>query len=804
MDAFRQDLRHGLRLLRRNPLFAATALLTVALGVGATTAVFSVIYGVLLRPLPYPEPERLVQLWTHAPKFGLPRTYVGAAMYRDWREQNDGFEELALVRHIANLNLTGEGEPERLQAARVTASLFRVLRVSPALGRTFRDEEEEIGRERVVLLSHRLWQRRFAADPAVVGRGIRLNGEPHIVVGVMGPEFRYPGREFELWTPLTIDPEDYRTRLGYDFLSIGRLKSGVSLEPAQAEMHAVASRLARQYPDTDAGIDVIVAPMLEDTVSGVRRPLYVLLGAVASLLSISCANLANLVLSRAMGRSSELVLRSALGARRGRLILQSIAEITPLVAMGGASGLLLTTWMIALAVPLLPDSMPRVEGVAIHPPVLLFALGAILITGLASGIWPALQLTRSDLTASLRESIRGTTGSLQGSRLPDVLVVAQMAIAVVLVTGAMLLVRSFVELKGVDPGFRPEGVLSLHLAIPRTKYPEDRDVAAFCRRILDEVAGVPGVAASGMVNRLPLGGVQQIGSIELENVDPRLNRLDGVDWRTVTPEYFRAIGIPLLEGRLFTELDSNPDRPVGIIDERIARLAWPHESALGKRFRIPFADLPWVAIVGIVGHIRHDSLAADTRPQVYWNYRERAQDRMALVVRTEGDPERLAAPVVAAIRGADPDQPVYDVRTLEEVVDRSVSQQWLTTTLLLLFACLALALASVGVYGLVSYSVGRRLREIGIRMALGAHRRDVTRMILRQGASITVLGGVLGVAGALLLSRWLGTLVYGVSVRDTLSFSTASVVLVLVGLAASYLPARRAARLDPIAVLRGE
>jgi putative ABC transport system permease protein len=804
MDAFWQDLRHGLRLFHRNLLFAATAILTIALGVGATTAVFSLVYGVLLRPLPYPESDRLVQLWTHVPKLGLPRTYVGAAMFRDWREQNDAFEELALVRHIANLNLTGEGEPERLQAARVTASLFRVLRVSPAIGRPFRDEEEETGREHVVLLSHGLWQRRFGADPAVVGREILLNGERHTVVGVMGPEFRYPGREFELWTPLTIDPEDYRTRLGYNFLSIGRLESGVGLEQAQAGMHAIASRLAQQYPETDAGVDVIVAPMLEDAVSSVRTPLYVLLAAVASLLLMGCANLANLLLSRAMGRSSELVLRSALGARRGRLVLQSVAELTPLVAIGGAAGLLLSIWLIALAIPWLPDSMPRVESVAIHPPVLLFAIGAILVSGLASGIWPALHLTRSDLAASLRESLRGGTSSLQGSRLRDVLVVAQMAIAVLLVTGALILVRSFVELKGVDPGFHTEGVLSLHVAIPRTKYPEDRDVAAFCRRILDEVAAVPGVFSAGMVNRLPLAGVQQIGSIELEGVDPAASRLDGVDWRTATPDYFRAIGIPLLSGRFFTELDSNSDRPVGIIDEGIARLAWPNESAVGKRFRIPFADLPWVEIVGIVGHVRHDSLAADTRPQVYWNYRERAQDRMALVVRTEGEPGRLAAPVIGAIRAADPDQPVYDVRTLDEVLDRSVSQQWLTTMLLGVFAALSLTLASIGVYGLVSFAVGRRLREIGIRMALGAHRRDVTRMILRQGARITVLGGMLGLTGALVLSRWLGSLVYGVSVRDVFSFSMASVVLVLVGLAAAYLPARRAARLDPIAVLRGE
>lgn len=804
VDAVSQDVRYGFRLLRKSPGFAAAAILTVALGIGATTAVFSVVYGVVLQPLPYPEPDRLVQLWSKLPRLGLDRAFVAPAVYRDWRDQSQVFEELALVRHIANFNLTRDGEPERLQGARVTASLFRVLGIAPMLGRAFRDDEERVGKERIVLLSHGLWRRRFEADPSIVGRDILLSGVKHTVVGVMGPTFQYPGREFQIWVPLTINPEDYRTRANYSFLAVGRLRPGRTVQEAQAEMDTIAARLGQQYPESDQGVGVVAAPMLADAVRTVRAPLYVLLGAVGCVLLIGCANLANLLLARSLGRSSELVVRSALGAGRGRLILQSVAELVPIVALGGAAGLLVARWILALLIPRLPATMPRVEAIAVNAPVLAFAFLALALTGLASGVWPALQVGRWDIAASLRESLRGGTTALRGTRLRDLLVVSQMAVAVLLVTGAVLLGRSLVALRQVAPGFRTEGVLSLHLAIPRSKHADDRAVADFCRRVLERVGALPGVASAGMVNRLPLGGVAQIGSLEAEASALPTGRLESVDWRTVTPGYFRTLGIPLLQGRGFTEADADPARLVGIVDEQVARLAWPGQDPIGRRFRIPAPGGPWVEIVGVVGHIRHDSLAEDTRPQVYWNYHQRAQDRMALVLRTDGRPEALTPAVVAAIRAVDPEQAVYDVRTLAAVVDRSVAQQWLTTTGFALFAGTALVLASVGLYGVISYSVGRRSREIGVRMALGARRADVLLLVLRQGAALTATGGVLGLGGGLVLARVLAGQVYAVDVRDALSFSTAALVLGLVGLLATLLPARRAAGVDPMAVLRAD
>jgi putative ABC transport system permease protein len=810
VDAVSQDVRHGVRLLWKSPGFASAAILTVALGIGASTAVFSVVYGVLLRPLPYPQPERLVQLWLKLPRLGLDRAFVGPAIYRDWRAQSQVFEELALVRPIANFNLTGEGgEPERLQAARVTASLFRVLGVSPPLGRTFRDDEERIGHDDVVILSHGLWRRRFLSDPTIVGKDILLSGVPHRVVGVMDPDFQYPGREFQVWVPLTVNPDDYTSRANYSFLSVGRLRPGRTLAQAQAEMDTIAARLGQQYPESDRGVRVLAAPMLADTVRGVRTPLYLLLGAVGCVLAIGCANLANLLLARSLGRSSELVVRSALGAGRGRLVLQSVAELVPILALGGVGGLLVARGILALVLPRLPAAMPRVEAIGLSAPVLVFAFATLALAGLASGVWPALQIGHWDVAATLRESLRGGTTGLRGTRLRDLLVVSQMAIAVLLVAGAVLLTRSFVALRGVDPGFRTEGRLSLHLAIPRSKYGKDREVAEFCRRVLERVTALPGVASAGMVNRLPLGGVAQIGTIEAEASVLADGRIDAVDWRTVTPDYFRTLDIPLLRGRGFTEADADPDRPVGIVDEQVARLAWPGQDPIGRRFRIPArlpdgSRLPWVEIVGVAGHIRHDRLAEDTRPQVYWNYHQRAQDRMALVVRTDGRPESLVPSVVGAIRAVDPEQAVYDVRTMDEVKDRSVAQQWLTTSGLALFAGTALVLASVGLYGVISYSVGRRSREIGIRMALGARRSSVLGLVLRQGALLTAAGGVLGLGGALAVARVLSGQVYAVGVRDALSFATAALVLGIVGLLATLLPARRAAGVDPMTVLRAD
>lgn len=804
LDSVLLDLRYGLRLLRRDPGFAASAFLTIALGIGTTTAVFTVVYGVVLRPLPYPEPDRLVALWTGAPRLRLPRAFVGAANYRDWARQGRSFESLALVRHIGNFNITGSGEPERLQGARLTASLFTVLRTPPALGRAFTPEDEQVGRDTVVILSDRLWARRFGRDAGVIGRTVVLNGEAHEIRGVMPPSFAYPSREFDLWVPLTINPREYVSRLDYNYLVIGRLRPGIALPAAQDEMRALSRRLEEQYPDTNADITAIVEPLRADLVRDVRGPLLLLLAAVCSVLLIGCASLANLLIARAASRSGELVLRAALGAGRARLVRQSITELVPLLVLGGAAGVALARLLLDAAVPWLPATMPRVEAIAIGAPVLLFAAAALALTAIATGVWPAMQVARWDVAAALRESLRGASTTLRGTRARDALVVTQIAVALLLTIAAALLARSFANVRDAEIGLRADGVATMHLAIPRAKYRDDWQVADVCGRILERVQQLPAVGAAGMVNRLPLSGGAQVGTLQVEGSALPDGRIESVDWRTVTPDYFHALSIPLIEGRTFTERDRDGAPLVGIIDERIARAAWPNQSAIGRRFRIPLDDLPWITVVGVVGHIRHDSAASEGRPQVYWNDRQRAQDRMALVVRAEADPDTITRSIVAAIRAVDPEQAVYDVRPMSDVVDRSLGQEWLTTAVLSAFAVVALLMAVVGVYGVVAYGVRQRAREFSVRVALGADTRDVLLIVLRRAAWLVAGGVAAGTAAGLLATRWLAALLYDVSPTDVASFAGAAGVLSLAALLATVVPARRAVNAEPMAVLRGE
>ncbi len=804
LDALRQDLRYGIRLLWRNPGFATATILTIALGIGATTAVFTVVYGVVLKPLPYRDPERLVNIWSGAVRFGLPRAFVGAANYRDWAAQSQSFESMALIRHIGNFNVSGSGEPERLQGARVTASLFTVLQTQPALGRPFRVDEETPGHHLVVILSDGLWTRQFGRDPQVIGRTIVLNSEPHQIVGVMPPGFTFPAREFELWVPLTIDPEELRTRLGYNFMCIGRLRPQISVAQAQAEMSAISARLEQQYPASNQGITAAVEPMRADLARDVRRPLLTLLAAVASLLLIGCASVANLLIARAVARSGELVLRSALGAGRGRLVRQSLTELMPLLAVGGVMGLLVARVLLQLAVPWLPSNMPRLEAVTVGWPVLLFAAAMLVLTAVATAVWPALQVARWDVAAALRESLRGAATTLRGSRIRDGLVIAQISITLLLTISAALLTRTFVNLRSIDPGFKTQGVSTMHLAIPRAKYPQDQQVAALCRDIVQRVRRLPGVRAAGLVNRLPLGGVAQTIGVELDRSAIPNNVVPSIDSRSVSPEYFSALGIPVIEGRGFTDADGADRLVVGLVDERLARMAWPNESAIGHRFRIPFPDQPWVTIVGVVGHIRHDGFTMDPRPQVYWSYLQRAQDRMALVVRTDGDSAALVRPIIAEIRAADPEQAVYDVRTMAAIVDRATGQQRLTAAVVAAFAIVALLMSAIGVYGVISYGVRMRGREFGLRMALGAARRDVLLMVVRRGVLLVGCGVAVGLAAALLMTRALAGLLYGVSHTDVTSFAVAAILLAIAALAATIIPARRAVRVEPMSVLRGE
>ena len=812
LAAAAQDISYGLRLMRRTPGFAAAATLTVALGLGATTAMFSVVYGVLLQPLPYGDAGRLVNLWSTAPRRGMARAYVGMANVYDWKARNHVFVDIAAARAIANFGLTGHGgEPERLLAGLISSNMLPVLRVSPIIGRSFTTDEDQIGHDRVAILSYGLWRRRFGGDAAIVGQSILLDGVPHTVVGVMGADFAFPSRDYQIWKPLTFDPEELVTRINYSYLAVARLKQGVTLEQARADMNVVSAQIEREHPQENEGIGAGVEPMLADIVSPVRTPLWILLAAVLAMLLIGCANLANLLLARAIARERELAVRAALGAGRARLVMQSIAELVPVIALGGALGVLAAAWAVDAVVPLLPPDLPRAENVALRLPVLGFA--AAIVTGITVlvGAWPALEAARSGIAAAA-EGSRGSAGGARRSRTRDLLVVGQIAAALWLAVGATLLVRSFAELKRIHPGFNPDHVYSLHLAISRTKYASDRAVADYCQRVVERVQALPGVVSAAMVNRLPLAGGAQTAPVEFEGIEPgRTASGDQLqaDMRPVTPGYFRTLQIPLLAGRAFTDADDEGAPPVGIVDERLAQRVFGGANPIGRRFRPPLPPRvlpaqPWRTIVGVVGHIRHDRLDEDGRPQVYWSYKQFPQSRQALVVRTHGDPSALAQSIGAAIRSVDPEQPIYEARPLDEVVDRSIAQRWLQTALLGAFAAMAILLASIGVYGVIAYGVGQRTREFGIRVALGARRGAIVRGVVGRGAALFGAGAAVGLAAAAASARVLSALLFNVGAFDVFSFGAATLALFAVALAASGIPARRAAAVDPSVALRAE
>ena len=789
LDEAGRDLRCALRQLRRDPVFACTGALLLALGVAATTSVFSIAYGVLLRDLPYDQPDRLVTLSSSGVLRGLQRARAGAAVYFDWRRRQGVFEDMALTRPVANFNLTGAGEPERLQGARVTASLFSTLRSRPVIGRAFTEEEQlDPGRaSAVTVLGHGLWQRRFGGDPAVVGRKLLLNGRPHEVLGVMGAGFGYPDLGFELWTPLYIPPAVLEQRGDYSYLCVARLKPGVTLDQARAHMAAVAVALAREFPRTDGEDGVHVAPMLADLTGSVRRPVWVLLAASGVLFLIGCLNLAILLVARTANRGRELAIRASLGATRARLARQFLAEALPLAVAGAALGVLGARWLLGLLLPLLPAGMPRVDEIGLHGPVLAVAVVASAAAAFSVALAPAVQV---------RAGIE--RGPSSRGRRRDALLLGEVAGTVVLLVTAGLLVRSLAALRATDPGLRPAGVLTLHLAVNRTKHGDDPGVARYLGRLVERVRAVPGVVSAGIVNRLPLGGQVEIGTIRVEGFDAAVS----TDWRSASSDYFAALGIPLLAGRTFTDDDSPARPPVGIVDDRVARRVFGRASPLGRRFRIDVRGAPWVEVVGVVGHLRDEGLVRDSRPQVYWPYQQRTLDRMAMVVRTAADPSSLAAAVRAAIREIDPEQPLYDVRPMTEVLERSLQGHRFNAVLVGVFALTALVLASVGLYGVVAYLTARRRREFGVRVAVGATGADVAALVLEQGFRRAVAGLVVGLVLSAGTSRALASMLHGVGPLDVRTYLSVAVLLGAVVSVASFVPAWRASRVDPMLALR--
>jgi putative ABC transport system permease protein len=803
-----QDLRYGLRMLVKNPGFTIVAVIALALGIGANSAIFSVVNTVLLRPLPYKDPDRLVMVWEDASRHGYPRDTPAAANYIDWRDQNQVFEGMAAIAN-ESFNLTGAGEPERIEGRRVSANLFPLLGVGPQLGRAFLPEEDMPGGSRVVLLSHGLWQRRFGSDMNITGKPLTLNGESHTVVGVMPPDFQFPSPDDELWTPIAFTSEEAANRRRHYLEVIARLKPGVSLEQAQAEMKAIAARLQQQYPDQNTDLGATVTSLHEHVAGDIKPALLVLLGAVGFVLLIACANVANLLLARAAGRQKEIAVCIALGASRMRLIRQFLTESILLAALGGGVGLLLSVWGVNLLKAFIPESISQVQAITIDAKVLIFTLLVSLLTGLIFGLAPATQASNFNLNETLKEGGRDSAAGSRGNRIRGVLVIAEVAVSLILLIGAGLLINSFLRLRNVDPGFRADKLLTMKVVLPEQKYAEHAQRSAFYTELIRRIETLPGVKSAAVTTNLPLYRQGNSITVSIEGrPDPGPGKKPNVITRVISPRYFSTMGIPLLQGRQINEQDRINTPAVAVISETMARRFWPGEDPLGKRITPGPLNSPpedWITVIGVVKDVRQFELVMDPKPQMYLSY-EQADffEPRDLVVSTDVEPLGLAATVRGAVWAIDKDQPVSNIRTMEEILSESVARQRFSMLLLGIFATLALVLAAVGIYGVMSYSVAQRTHEIGIRMALGAQKSDVLKLTVGHGLKLVLIGVVIGLVAAFILTRVMSSLLFGISATDPTTFITISLVLISVALLASYIPARRATKVDPMIALRYE
>jgi putative ABC transport system permease protein len=800
MEALWQDLRYGWRAWRKQPGFAFIALLTLALGIGANTAVFSVVNAALLRPLPYAQPERLVMISESDAQQKVQSMAASGPNFVDWRSQARSFERMAVFVGEENFNLTGEASPERVTGATVSEDFFPTLGVTPALGRAFVSEETRPGAPPVVVLSHALWQRRYGGDRGIIGQAIRVNGENATIVGVMPPQFQYPA-EAEIWLPFA-SALDQLNRSLYMLKVVGRLKTGVTLAQARTELDSIAQRLAQQYPETNKGRGVYLQSLQDGVVGDVKSALYVLLGAVLFVLLIVCANVANLLLGRAAVRQRELAIRAALGARRIRLLRQLLVESLLLAFSGGALGLLLAFWGTNLLFKLNPAVVPGVTSFTLDVRVLGFTLLASLLTGVLFGLAPAWQMSGTDLHAALQSNGRGSaTGK---HRLSSALVVAETALALVLLVGAGLLIKSFWRLINVETGFEAENVLTVQLQLPEKDYAEQPRVAAFYDQLLQRIQTLPGVQAAGLVNTLPMIGVFMQG-LTVEGAPPQTSGRQPITaFRVATPGYFGALDIPLLSGRAFQASDRAETAGVVIVDQMTARRHWTEGQALGKRIKLGGPQSPWLTVIGVVGDVRYHGLEYKIFPTVYVPHAQSPFRGMMLAVRTAAEPLALVTAVKGEVAALDRNLPVAKIQTLAQIVSGSVTQQRFNLMLLGAFAALALALAAVGIYGVIAYAVTQRTREFGIRLAVGAQTGDVLRLVIGQGIKLVFIGVLLGLGGALALTRLMKTLLFNVSATDPLTFVVIALILLGVALLACWIPARRATRVDPLVALRCE
>ncbi len=814
MNTFWQDISFGLRILMKSPGFALVTILALTLGIGANSAIFSVVNAVLLRPLPFKTADRLVFLseWSQQ----VPGMSVSYPNYRDWRDQATVFDQLAAFRGAGYI-LTGAGDPERLSAREVSSSFLPALGVAPALGRNFTKDEDRPGAGRAVVITHGLWQRRFGGNQGIVGQPVTLNNQSFTVVGVLPQAFEWQS-PVDLFVPiengsLGQDLEDRDDHPG--IYLIGTLKPGVTLEQARAEMTTITARLAQQYPKTNSGNGFTLAKLQDRATQDVRAALLVVLAAVGFVLLIACANVANLLLARAATRAKEIAIRTALGASRWRIIRQLLTESIMLAIAGGALGLLFAMWCVDALRTVIPDDVPRllVAGIRLDTRVLLFTLVVSVVTGLLFGLAPAVQISQARLNEALKEGGRGATGGAQRNYVRSLLVVSEVALSLLLLVGAGLLMKSFLNLQRADIGFNPDHVLTMRVSLPDARYTENSRIENFYRGLLQRVEKLPGVQSAGLTRGLPMsGGIESGVTVEGHEVTDRKDTLVAVNL-SVTPDYFRAMGIPLIKGRSFTDQDKTGMPGVVLIDELLATRFFAGEDPVGKRIRLggPGDSFPWMQVVGVVKHVRHYGPDEEGRVEIYRPYFQlpdmpgaRFNNSMVLAVRTAGEPTSLTGAIRNAVLEIDQDQPISQVQPMTQVVAAAIASQKFATWLLAVFAAVALLLAALGLYGVVAYAVTQRTHEIGIRIALGAARRDVLRLVVGQGMRLTLAGVALGLIGSFAVTRLMKSLLYGVSAADPLTYGGVALLLVLVALIACLIPARRATKVDPMVALRYE
>jgi len=806
MDTFLKDIRYAVRNLVRRPGFTVIAVVTLGLGIGANTAIFSAINALLLKPLPLPEPDRVVAIWDKAPSRGVVHNEVSMANYLDWRAQSQSYEHLALYRWWST-NLTGVESPERIQGFLVTANFLDALGMKPLMGRNFTTEENQPGKDLVAIITYSLWQRRFGGDPNILNKTIKLNSLTRTVIGVMPERFNFP-KGAEVYAPLPITPEMTGQRDFHSYYVVGKLKPGASPQSAQAEIDNIMARLEKEYPNTNTGLGANVYPIVKDTVRQYDTALWIMLGAVGFVLLIACANVANLMLARATGRQKEIALRAALGASRWRIIRQLLSESLIVALLGGVLGTLIGFWGIdALRAANPGDAAKFAPGwyqLGLNFPVLVFTLGLSVLSGLVFGLAPAWQTSKPNLNDALKEGGRQTGGG--SHRLRSSLVVFEVALSLVLLVGAGLLFRSFLTLVKTDAGFNPDNILTMNLILPGAKYKEEAQRFAFYNDLLQRVQHLPGIESAAFVNYLPLGGANSSDNYLVEGApEPPPGKENDGRYRVCTPDYFQTMGIRLRSGRGFTEQDKAGTPPVVIVNEALARKHWPNQEAVGKRIRFygPLDKAPWIEVVGVVQDVKHE-LDLPVTPEFYLPHAQDSWNAMILVAKTRVEPTSLAPQIRQQVWAIDKDQPVFDVFTMQQVRSMSVTLQSFSSVMLAIFAAVALVLAAVGIYGVMAYAVTQRTHEIGIRMALGARGSDVVKLIVRQGMVLAITGVVLGVAGSLALTRFMAKLLVGVEPTDPLTFAAVSFCLLAAALLACYLPARRATKVDPLVALRYE